>query len=482
LDDGGLNLPCGRGKHPASDESQENAAAAEGEQDEGDSSCADVQIEESTGPFRKTPQVVRTAQASLKRLVPIRQKNMKKLTIMTPGPSAAKSRSFVVEGLLGASKIFGASGISAFEPYTTHEPSTTRARGGDAYSCSGDATGSSQTESKSARNSATACTSSDLTDATTHHLEPSAATAPGQSGNLVESDSKGLDSGCSASVHASKPNAFNTSERDSCGTSSSKSSSNAGGNDTGKEGVCGSSVGATEESETQQQNMDEEAGGACNSTGGDNEDADNNPKDKGGHDAAIDAQKQEVCKEAGMRATACTSLGSTNATAYNLDPETGATNTPGQSGSFFGSDFNGFGCSASVHASEPNASFEPRITSSSKSSSKEEARDTGGVAVDRQGVRGSSDGAGIKESKTQPQSMDGEADGAGNSSGEGQRGNEDANKDPKDKGGHDEEKDAKEQKLLVVHVESKTPGLRFTNESAHEGHCEVGRSLEWYSK
>jgi len=478
-----------RGKDSFSVKGQENGAAVQEKQDEGDSSCAYVQIEESAGSFRETPQVVRTTHTSFKRLVSSRQRNTKKPTIMTPGPSTTKTCSVVVEGLLVASKVFGASEISAFEPYRptgtsmTPDPSTTRARGGDADSCRGDDTVSSQTDSKTGRNSATACTSSDLTDATTHHLDPSAATASGQSGNIVESDSKGLDSGCSTSVHASKPYAFNTSDYDSRGTSSSKSSSNEEASETGRvavgehEGVRRSSVSAGEESETQTQSMDGEADGDCFSVVKANDDADNSSKDKGGHDAAKGAKKQEVCEEAEMFATAChlTSLDWTNVTANSLDPETSATTDPGQNGIFFGSDSSGLGCcSASVHASEPNGSNESRVTSSGKSSSKQEARDTGGVAVDRQGVLGSSGGAGMKESKTQPQSMDGEADGAGNSAGEWQRGNEDADKDPKDKGGHDAEKDAKEQEPFVVHVESKT--LRFTDDYAHAGQCQVGRA------
>jgi len=183
-------------------------------------------------------------------------------------------------------------------------------------------------------------------------------------------------------------------------------------------------------------------------------------------------------KTACNSATACTSSDLTHATFHRLHPETRATTAPGQSGSLSGSDSNGLGsCFASAHASEPNTSNDSGSkslgTSSSKSESgsKEEASDTGGVAVDGQeGVQGSSGGAG-GESQTQPQRVDGEADGAGNSAGGGQRENEDADQDSKDKGRHDAEKAAKTQTDFVVHVE-------FTDDSAHEGHCQVGRSLK----
>ena len=199
----------------------------------------------------------------------------------------------------------------------------------------------------------------------------------------------------------------------------------------------------------------------------------------GNSSSSNDAGSSQIdSKTACNSATACASSDLTHATVHRLHPETRATTAPGQSGSLSGSDSNGLGsCFASAHASEPNTSNDSGSkslgTSSSKSESgsKEEASDTGGVAVDGQeGVQGSSGGAG-GESQTQPQRVDGEADGAGNSAGGGQRENEDADQDSKDKGRHDAEKAAKTQTDFVVHVE-------FTDDSAHEGHCQVGRSLK----
>jgi hypothetical protein len=164
----------------------------------------------------------------------------------------------------------------------------------------------------------------------------------------------------------------------------------------------------------------------------------------------------------------------------------GATTGPGQSENLSGSDSNSLASrSAGAHTSEHSISNDPGSTSFGTSSSKykfgskEEASDTGEVAVDGQKeVQGSSGGAG-GESQTQPQRMDGESDGAGNSAGGGQGGNEDADQGSQDKGKHDAEKDTKTTEGFVVHVESTM--VRFEDDSAHQGHCQVGRSLEWSS-
>ena len=184
-------------------------------------------------------------------------------------------------------------------------------------------------------------------------------------------------------------------------------------------------------------------------------------------------------------ATACTSSDLNDATAHDLNPKTGATTAPGQSASLVGSGSKGLDdFSAIVQASEPNASqtsgYESRGTSSSKPGSKEEASDMGDVTIGGQaGIWKSSGVAGVEESKTQTQSAGGEADG-GNSAGEGLTSHEDADKDPKHKGGHDAEKDSMEQEVFTVHLESDT--VLFIDDSAHEGQYQVGPPLVWSCK
>ena len=241
-------MPRCRSKDTSSVKGKENAAAVEEKQNEGDSSCEDVQIEESTKPF----------------------------------PSYVLHEYWLMNT----------------------EPWTTRARGGDANSCSGDNTGSSQTDSKTACNSATACTTSDVTDATAHHLKPeiSATTAPGQSGILFGSDSKGLG-GCFAREHDSESIASNTSGYESRGTSSSKPGSKEEASDMGDVTIGGqagiwksSGVAGVEESKTQTQSAGGEADGGNSAGEGltSHEDADKDPKHKGGHDAEKDSMEQEV--------------------------------------------------------------------------------------------------------------------------------------------------------------------------------------------
>jgi len=280
LDDGGSNMPRCRSKDTSSVKGKENAAAVEEKQNEGDSSCEDVQIEESTKPF----------------------------------PSYVLHEYWLMNT----------------------EPWTTRARGGDANSCSGDNTGSSQTDSKTACNSATACTTSDVTDATAHHLKPeiSATTAPGQSGILFGSDSKGLG-GCFAREHDSESIASNTSGYESRGTSSSKSGSKQVASDTngvavgGLEAVRGSNGGASRNKpETQPQSVNGETDGAGNGGGEDgssggkgqkeNNHADKDSTDKGRHNAAKDVKKQAVYVVHLESKTLCFKVGSANGRHYQV--------------------------------------------------------------------------------------------------------------------------------------------------------------------
>ena len=145
----------------------------EGGQDEWEGSRVDMGIEASVGPFQGVTKYVGTTTSRVRQY-------RKAPTSMTPGPS------------------------------------TTREEKGHGNSCSGDGTGLSQKDSMTVRNSATACASSDLTEDTAHDLNPEtgATTAPGQSGSLVGSGSKGLDD-FSASVHTSQPNASQTSDYES---------------------------------------------------------------------------------------------------------------------------------------------------------------------------------------------------------------------------------------------------------------------------